>query len=112
MLLELVIAGVLVLIAGFWANSMAARERANEAAREICARNGFSLLDETVALATRQLIRNASGHLTLRRTYTFDYCEDGYSRASGFIILLGRQVSAIGLAPEDTGQERFGAPSR
>jgi hypothetical protein len=99
---ELIIALLLALVAAFWADSMGARERANEAARDICARNGLSLLDETVALATRQLIRGSRGHLTLRRTYTFDYCEDGYSRSSGFIILQGHRVTAMGLAPEDT----------
>lgn len=101
MLPELIIAGLLVLLAAFWVDSMAAREVANAAARDICAQNALSLLDETVALAARKLIREPGGRLSVRRTYTFDYCEDGYSRSSGFVILQGRQVTAVGLAPRD-----------
>lgn len=100
MLPELLLLTALMLAGVFWADSMAARERANQAAREICSGRGLSLLDETVALAARKLIRPRGGRLTLRRTYTFDYCEDGYSRASGFVVLEGRQVVASGLGPQ------------
>ncbi|WP_139558755.1 DUF3301 domain-containing protein [Methylotetracoccus oryzae] len=97
MFAELIIAILLVALAAFWADSLAARERANDAARELCTRRAISLLDETVALASRRLVRGAGGSLTLRRTYTFDYCEDGYSRASGFVVMEGREVITSGL---------------
>lgn len=98
MLTHFMIVSLLILIAALWLDGMAARERANTAAREVCARNGLSLLDGTVALSARHLARGPGGHLALRRTYTFDYCEDGYSRLCGFIILQGYQVKAVGLA--------------
>jgi len=92
------IACLFILIAAIWLDSMAARERANVAAGELCARNDLSLLDGTVALAERRLTRGTAGRLALRRTYTFDYCEDGFSRSSGFIILHGYRIEAVGLA--------------
>jgi hypothetical protein len=94
---ELIIALLLVALAAFWADSLGAKERANGAARELCTRRGISLLDETVALSSRKLVRGTSGSLTLRRTYTFDYCEDGYSRASGFVVMEGPEVITSGL---------------
>jgi hypothetical protein len=97
MLTEWLIGALLILAGLLWADAMAARERANDAARDMCQRGGIDLLDETVALASRQLVRGSSGALTWRRTYTFDYCEDGYSRSSGFVILEGRRITAAGL---------------
>lgn len=107
MLADGLIAILLVLIGAVWVDSMKALERANAVAREICAGNHLSLLDETVALAARCWVRSSSGRWVLRRTYTFDYCEDGFSRSSGFIILQGHRLVSTGLAagnPRDAPQ--------
>lgn len=105
MLTNVLIVSLFILLAGLWLDGMAARERANAAAGEVCARSGISLLDGTVALSSRELARSPGGRWVLRRTYTFDYCEDGYSRSSGFIVLRGRQVEAVGLANSETERE-------
>lgn len=102
MLADVVVAGLLMLIAALWVDGMKALERANAAAREVCAGSRLSLLDGTVSLATRRWVRTVDGRWVLCRTYTFDYCEDGLSRASGFIILHGYRPTSIGLASHHT----------
>ncbi len=89
-----------LLLAGaflFWIDGMQARETALGIARQTCERNGFQLLDQTVALRGIGLMRNAAGHLVLRRTYVFDYSTHGGDRRSGFVILAGRRLLNVGL---------------
>lgn len=102
MLVDGLIAITLALIGARWVDGMKALEQANAVAREVCAGNGLSLLDGTVALAARRWVRGPAGRWTLHRTYTFDYCADGFSRASGFIILQGHRLVSIGLASDDS----------
>lgn len=99
-MIDLLIAGTLLLLGTAWADGMRALERANVCARDMCTRAGLSLLDDTVALAARRLIRTGQGRWALRRTYVFDYCADGRSRLSGFVILHGYRLESCGLAPE------------
>ena len=61
----LVLAG---LLAWFWQDSLAARERANAAAMEACERLALQFLDGTVAFARIGFTRGAGGGLALRRT--------------------------------------------
>ena len=37
------------------------------------------------------------GGSRLRRTYVFDYSQDGVTRRQGFVILLGHSLESIGL---------------
>ena len=93
---------LLLLIAGtgwIWYSAMAAREAANEAARELCGR--LRLLDDTVALARIRPVRSPLGQWRLRRHYVFDYTDDGARRLQGFIVLMGRNVESSGLAGAD-----------
>ena len=60
--LLLVLAGVL---AWFWQDSLAARERANSAAMEACERLSLQFLDGTVAFARIAWTRGASGWIAL-----------------------------------------------
>jgi len=77
---------------------MAARERANAAAGEACERLRLELLDGTVALARLWPRRDETGRLSLERTYSFEYTDDGRRRLRGFVVLLGRRVTSMGLA--------------
>jgi len=86
-----------------WHASMAARERANAAAGEACERLRLELLDGTVALARLWPRRDDAGRLTLERTYTCEYTDDGRRRLRGFVVLLGRRVTSIGLAAAKDG---------
>lgn len=90
---------LLVLVGAAWAwhASLGARERANDAALETCQRTGAQLLDGTVAFRGFRPARGADGRLRLRRTYVFDYSQDGVTRRQGFVILLGDSLESIGL---------------
>jgi hypothetical protein len=84
-------------VAWFWYASLRARERANAAALETCQRTGAQLLDGTVAFRGMRPVRGADGRLQLRRTYVFDYTQDGATRHQGFVILSGTALESIGL---------------
>lgn len=84
----------------FWQSSLGARERANRAALEACARMHLQFLDGTVAFARLGIARNHRGHISLRRTYVFDYTATSIERRQGFVVLLGDQVESLGFEPE------------
>jgi hypothetical protein len=46
-----------------------------------------------------RLQRGRDGRMGLRRTYVFDYSEDGETRRQGFVIVSGRRVEFVGLGP-------------
>ena len=97
----LFVASLLAGLVWAWYATMAAREQANRAAREACGRQQLQMLDGTVALARAWPKRDRTGRLRLERTYAFEYTDDGHRRLQGFVIMLGRQVSAVGLAAAD-----------
>lgn len=84
----------------FLQDSLAARERANDAAMEACRRLSLQFLDGTVAF-TRLAFTRERGQLALRRTYVFDYTANSIERRQGFVILVGRRVESVGYAPGD-----------
>jgi hypothetical protein len=90
------------LLAWFWQDSLAARERANAAAVDACERLNLQLLDGTVAFARLELTRGASGRLGFRRTYVFDYTANSIERRQGFVILTRERVESVGFAPGET----------
>lgn len=105
--------GLLILasaIAWFWQDSLAARERANAAAIEACARLGLQFLDGTVAFARLQIVRGHHGAFALRRTYVFDYTANSIQRRQGFVILTGRRVDSVGYAREEEAPQPHSPP--
>ena len=88
---------LLIAVAWYWHDSLAARERANDVAFETCRGTGASLLDGTVAFRGLRAVRVGGGPLRLRRTYVFDYTRDGYTRQEGFVVLTGHSVDSVGL---------------
>lgn len=95
-LLLLLVGAVLGL---WWHTSIEARDQANHAALKACESAGAQLLDGTVSFKSFRFARNDHGQLALRRTYVFDYTEDGEGRRHGFVILRGREVELVGLGP-------------
>ena len=87
----------LIAVAWAWHANLGARERANLAALETCRRTGAQLLDGTVAFRGFRPARGPDGRLRVRRTYVFDYSQDGVTRRQGFVILLGDSLESIGL---------------
>jgi hypothetical protein len=81
-----------------WQVSLDAREAANRIARETCSRAVVQFLDDTVAFAGFRMKRDARGRRRFLRTYTFDYTNDGFERAQGFIVMAGLRLEAVGLA--------------
>lgn len=84
--------------AWYWYSSLRAREQASRAAAEVCRRQQFQFLDETVALQRLSVARNDHGRLALRRTYRFEYSHVGDDRKEGFVIMLGSRIETVGLA--------------
>ena len=89
----------LVLLGWAWYASLRARELANRIAADTCAHAGVQLLDGTVSVLRVGLTRSAAGTLVLRRTYVFDYSEDGATRRRGFVVLTGLDLDSVGLGP-------------
>ena len=100
LLLLIFSAGGLAIGYRLWQLAMDAREMAMRIARETCSRAVVQLLDETVAFTGLRLARDARGARRILRTYTFDYTRDGFERASGFIVLCGARIEAVGLAED------------
>jgi hypothetical protein len=86
------------LLAWFWQDSLAARERANTAAIEACGRLSLQFLDGTVAFARIQILRGSASPFVFRRTYVFDYTADSIERRQGFVIMTGRRIDSVGYA--------------
>lgn len=91
---------IAILIAVIWRSALQAREQANAIAIETCQRLNVQFLDGTVAFSAIRPVRDAEGNFNWRRSYVFDYTEDGMTRHQGFVVLLGHAVEAVGLAPE------------
>ena len=79
---------------------MRAREQANDAMRDACARNGYFFLDDTVSLVSVRPQRDREGRLRLARRYAFQYSDTGHNRRNGSITLLATVVTSLSLAPE------------
>ncbi len=95
-LLAILCIGTLVLL---WHAAMEAREFANEIAADTCREAGVQMLDGTVFFQSLRLARDGSGWPALRRTYIFEYTEDGDRRRRGFVVLLGHEIETVGLGP-------------
>jgi hypothetical protein len=91
-------AAALSIVYKVWQVSLDAREAANRIARDTCSKAVVQFLDDTVAFAGFRLTRDSRGRRRFLRTYTFDYTNDGFERAQGFVILAGLRLEAVGLA--------------
>jgi hypothetical protein len=81
----------------FWHDSLGARDRANDAARETCSATGAALLEGTVSFHRLRVVRGDDGRPALERTYLFDYSNDGVTRRQGFVVVCRRRVESVGL---------------
>lgn len=90
---------LIALFAGawFWLESHRVLDLARAAARQFCATQGLQLLDDTVASTAIGLQRDAQGHLTITRTYRFEFSDTGDNRLAGSIVMLGHKVGPMHL---------------
>lgn len=93
-LLLLVVLGTAALV---WQSALRARDRAVRASRELCARAGVQLLDQSVSLRRMALVRLRSGRLALRRHYGFDVSTDGTNRHPGSLQFDGDRLENFSL---------------
>ena len=98
-------------LALWWRASMEARALANAAAKDACRAGGAQLLDGTVVFRSLAFGRNQGGFHCIKRTYIFDYTEDGVSRRHGSVILAGHDVDTVGLGPTLAHSQPSGPPS-
>ena len=93
---------VLIIVAlGGWIafDALRARETATKAAREACRAQGLQFLDDTVQGARTRFGRDAEGLLRLRRTFSFEFSDDGVHRRAGHVVLLGARLESLQLDP-------------
>ncbi|CAD5107128.1 DUF3301 domain-containing protein [Zestomonas carbonaria] len=91
---------MLLATAGAWLwHAHGLRERALELVKQHCARADVLLLDDNVALRRIALLPDARGRKRLARVYGFEFTVTGEQRHAGSIILFGRHLGGIELAP-------------
>lgn len=96
---ELVAALAIAALGWLWYDSMRARERAVDAGRRACERDDLQFLDETVQIVGLRPARNGDGRLVLRRTYRFEFSDDGVRRRGGTVVMLGAEIESLHLEP-------------
>ena len=80
-------------------DALRAREAATRIAREACKQHGLQFLDDTVQWPRLRFARDAEGIARLRRTFVFEFSDDGLSRRWGSLVMLGRQLESLQLEP-------------
>ena len=92
---------VVAAILGGWLlfEALRAREAAIRVTRDACKRQGLQLLDDTVHGVRLGFVRDHEGIVRLRRTFLFDFSEDGINRRSGSVVMLGARVESMQLEP-------------
>lgn len=89
-----------IALLGWWSyDSMRAREQALAAAGAACARSALQFLDDTVECVKTRPARDDYGNLALRRSYRFEFSDDGHNRRAGSVVLLGATVESLYLEP-------------
>lgn len=96
---EALAVAVAMLGIALFVDGLRVREAAIRVAREACRQHGLQLLDYTVQGSRTRLARDANGVARLRRTYVFDFSDDGVTRRSGSIVMLGAQAESLQLEP-------------
>jgi hypothetical protein len=106
-LANLLVLGLIGLVALYLWRSGEYTVRARELAREHCRRLDLQLLDDSVVITRIWPMRSASGRLIFRRSYRFEFASTGDRRYRGTLVLEGLQLSnieldAYRLPPEDS----------
>ena len=92
---------LLGLLATIWYTGARARETAVAIGRAACQKEGYQLLDDTVALQ-RFAPRWTSSGLRMRRMYRFEYSVDGTLRETGYLLLLGNTLESVHIQARHT----------
>jgi hypothetical protein len=87
----------------FWQSSLRSRDVAIQTAREVCSSHGLQFLDGTASLQEIRPCYSRHDGAGIKRTYTFDYSENGIERRRGCIIMRNTQINAVLLDERETG---------
>jgi hypothetical protein len=87
---------LICLIIWFWLDSARAREIATGICIVACHQRDVQFLDQTVGII-RIGMRWTTEGVRLRRTFRFDYSDQGMERRSGHIILTGTEMEEFSL---------------
>jgi Protein of unknown function (DUF3301) len=79
--------------------ALRAREAAIRVTREACKLHGLQLLDDTVQGVRLRFARDNEGVVRVRRSFVFDFSEDGMNRRAGSVVMLGGEVESMQLEP-------------
>lgn len=90
---------LLAALGWFWFNSLRALEIARKMGKQACNNANVQFLDDTVANIALALVRDMSGRRVLRRTYRFEFSENGNTRLEGRLILLGDKIESVTMEP-------------
>lgn len=90
---------VVLLVVALILDGLRVREAAIGIARDACGERGLQFLDYTVQGARTRLARDGEGHTRLRRTFLFDFSDDGISRRAGSVVMLGSRLESLQLEP-------------
>jgi hypothetical protein len=90
---------VALLLAALFFDGLRVREAAIRIAKDACREHGLQFLDYTVQGARARFARDAQGHTRLRRTYLFEFSDDGVGRRAGSVVMLGAQLESLQLEP-------------
>lgn len=91
---------MLLATAGAWLwHAHGLREQALKLVQQHCKRADVELLDGAVALRRLALLPDARGRKRLARVYGFEFTVTGEQRHDGIIIMFGRHLGRIELAP-------------
>jgi hypothetical protein len=85
----------LVCLVWFWQASLASRDLAITTARETCKHNSVQFLDGTASLQNIRPYYSRNSGPGLKRTYTFDYSEDGITRQTGCIVMHNMEITTV-----------------
>jgi hypothetical protein len=96
---EILLLGIVAVGGWLVFDALRARETATLAAREACRAQGLQFLDDTVQGARTRFGRDAEGLLRLRRTFSFEFSDDGVTRRAGHVVLLGARLESLELDP-------------
>ena len=92
MILTAVILVLIAAVIAFWYTSAKVQELALAAARELCRRRHWQLLDDTVSLRKIGLARGQNGRVQCRRQYQFSYTASESERCEATIVMLGSEL--------------------
>lgn len=100
---------VVALGAALW-HHLGISQRALALAKSYTQERGVTLLDQSVVLRRIGFARSRHSLFTLKRTYSFEFATLGDARYPGSLVMVGKRLKAVELAPFKTEQSHEEQP--